>query len=285
MIAHIEVTGQPRSARPSLERQPPARPSRTAFVVHGILGSAGNWRSFVRRLVDGSEAAAAVRWILVDLRGHGDSPPGEPPHTVAACAADLEALAASLGVTVDLVIGHSFGGKVALAFADRTPSVTEAWFLDTPPGPAAITGGTDEIANVFSVIEALPEPLPSRQEVATAIKARGLSDMLAQWMTTNVRGDAERGYRWKFDLPTVRALVGDYAALDLWPVVESPRPGLTVHGVRGGRSNRFTAADIERLDGLGVHVIADAGHWLHVDAPTELARYFELAAKTVSTSA
>ncbi len=270
MIAHLEIS---RGA-----------PTRTAFVVHGILGSAANWRSFVRRLVDTSDVAspvANVRWILVDLRGHGESEPGEPPHTVAACAADLRALASALGVSVEVVIGHSFGGKVALAFAANNPSVTSAWFLDTPPGPAAITTseGTsnDEIANVFTVIESLPEPLPSRPEVAAAFRARGLSDMLAQWMTTNVRGDAERGYRWKFDLPTVRALVADYAALDLWPIVEAPRPGLSVHGVRGGRSNRFSADDILRLDALGAHVIPEAGHWLHVDAPVALAAYFEAA--------
>lgn len=274
--------------------RPAGTPRATAFVLHGILGSAANWRSFVRRLVDTSPAAAELRWVLVDLRGHGESAltPAPAPHTVDACAADLARLAATLGVDVDLVIGHSFGGKVALQFAEHhSPATRAAWFLDTPPGPAAITGGTvspsaaaagtDEIANVFSVIEAIPEPLPGRQEVAAAIRARGLSDMLAQWMTTNIRGSGDGGYRWKFDLPIVRALVADYAQLDLWPVVASPRPGLVVHGVRGARSNRFSDDDIARLDALGAAVLPDAGHWLHVDAPTALAALFEAAASEV----
>lgn len=266
--------------------------TRTAFVIHGILGSAANWRSFVRRLVDTSSSAAAWRWVLVDLRGHGESTaigavePGaapRPPHTVAACAADLERLAAALGVDVELVFGHSFGGKVALAFADRHAPARAVWLLDTPPGPVGEAGGSaslDEVARVFEVIGSLPEPLPGRAEVAAAIKAGGLSDGLAQWMTTNVRGTAD-GYRWKFDLPMVKALVADYAALDLWPRVESPRPGLTVVVVRGGRSARFSPTDVARLEGLGARarVIPEAGHWLHVDAPEALARLFDEAAR------
>jgi pimeloyl-ACP methyl ester carboxylesterase len=256
----------------------------TAFLVHGILGSASNWRSFVRRLVDGSPAAARLRWILVDLRGHGDSSlvPAPAPHTVDACAADLARLAERLGVSVDLVIGHSFGGKVALAFAqDHSPRTRAAWFLDTPPGRQAEVSANDEIARMFAVLETFTEPLPGRAEVAWALRSRGLSQSLAQWMTTNMRGTAETGYRWKFDLPVVRELVADYAALDLWPVVESPRPGLAVHGVLGQRSDRFTPEDRERLARLGSTVLPDAGHWLHVDAPQALARRFEAAAREI----
>lgn len=256
----------------------------TAFLVHGILGSASNWRSFVRRLVDTSDAAASVRWVLVDLRAHGESSltPAPPPHTVDACAADLSRLARALGVEVDLVIGHSFGGKVALAFAqDHSPATRAAWFLDTPPGAQPVESGSDELAAVFDAIASLAEPLPGRAEVAAHFAARGLSQGLAQWMTTNLRGSAEAGYRWKFDLPAVRELVADYAALDLWPVVESPRAGLVVRGVRGGRSTRFGAAERERMDRLGAQVIAEAGHWLHVDAPEALARLFVQAAQEI----
>lgn len=273
--------------------------ARTAFVVHGILGSAANWRSFVRRLVDASPVAAAWRWVLVDLRGHGEStaapdssgpngPRGEPapPHTVAACAADLERLAGALGVDVELVLGHSFGGKVALVFGDRHRATRAAWLLDTPPGAVGqggMSASIDEVARVFEVIESVPEPLPGRAEVATAMRSAGLSEGLAQWMTTNVR-NAPDGYRWKFDLPTASALVEDYAALDLWPLVEAPRAGLEVVVVRGGRSSRFTDADVARLDRLGARacVIPEAGHWLHVDAPEALAGLFEAAARALA---
>ncbi len=267
--------------------RPGASPRGLAFVLHGILGSASNWRSFVRRLVDRSEVAAALDWVLVDLRAHGESSltPAPPPHTVDACAADLARLARHLERPVDLVIGHSFGGKVALSFAtEHSPATRAAWFLDTPPGPMTLGDagtGRDDLERVLGILETIPEPLPGRQEVAERLMAQGLSAGLSQWMTTNVRGTSESGYRWKFDLAAVKALIADYARLDLWPLVEHPRPGLVVHGVRGERSTRFDPEDVARMDRIGAHVIADAGHWLHVDQPEALMRLFERAAAEV----
>ncbi len=56
------------------------RPERTLFILHGLLGSGRNWRSWARRLLDGAAAAAPAeggggpwRALLVDLRCHGSS--------------------------------------------------------------------------------------------------------------------------------------------------------------------------------------------------------------------
>lgn len=277
----------------------------TALVVHGILGSAANWRGFLRKLVDQAgpdDAVRRVRWIAVDLRAHGESTGAPPPHTVAACAADLEALAAALGTRFDLVLGHSFGGKVALAHArdaERPPRAT--WFLDTPVGggvrpEADRTGGQDEIARVLDAVFALGEDLPPRAEVQERLIASGLSRGLAQWMTTNVRGTVDSGYRWKFDLAAVRELISDYFALNLRPFVErsvraagthagsaTARPTL-IRGVRGGLSDRFDASELAWQAGLPelpIYVLPAAGHWLHVDDPSGLMRLFELAAREV----
>ena len=78
--------------------------------LHGILGSGANWRTFARRFV---EAKPTWRAVLVDLRKHGASQDFPAPHTLVACADDLRALEKSIG-RFDGVLGHSFGGKVAL---------------------------------------------------------------------------------------------------------------------------------------------------------------------------
>jgi esterase len=110
-------------------------PAGWLLFLHGILGSGANWRTVARRLV-----AARPDWgaVLVDLRMHGRSQGAPPPHTLDAVAADLERLAADLagrGMTVGGVVGHSFGGKTALAFRARAPrGLVETWVLDaTPP--------------------------------------------------------------------------------------------------------------------------------------------------------
>lgn len=54
--------------------------------------------------------------LLVDHRGHGASEPGAAPHTLRACAADVRELLRSLNLRCDMMCGHSYGGKVALAY-------------------------------------------------------------------------------------------------------------------------------------------------------------------------
>lgn len=244
-------------------------PHRTAFVLHGILGSRGNWRGFARKLV---EQYPDWRMVLVDLRGHGDSHGAPAPHTVAACAADLTRLARHLGQRPEAVIGHSFGGKVALTWARaHGAGLKAAWSLDSPPGVQAIDG---EVRHVIETARALKTPLTDRQAVVQHFERAGLSTGIGRWMTTNLRrGDG--GFVWRFDLDVIDALLADYAALDLFGFLENPPPGLELHLVLAGRSNRWkgeTGRRVRALDRVTVHGLPDAGHWVHIDDPDGLRR-------------
>ena len=88
-----------------------AEPARWLLLTHGFFGAGSNWRSIARKLTE-----RRPEWgvLLVDLRQHGRSERGEPPHTIAACAEDVSALVRELG-GVRAIAGHSFGGKVVLA--------------------------------------------------------------------------------------------------------------------------------------------------------------------------
>nr|GME08454.1 protein ABHD11 [Ipomoea batatas] len=101
-------------------RSSPDRPyTFTALILHGLLGSGRNWRSFSRSLA--SSLPSEWRMILVDLRNHGRSAEiggFEPPHTMENAANDVANLVKSQGWNwPDVVIGHSMGGKVTLQFA------------------------------------------------------------------------------------------------------------------------------------------------------------------------
>ena len=101
--------------------------TKTIFVLHGIFGSFRNWRSFALRL---HRQQQNFRIVLIDLRCHGDSSGQQAPHTLAACAQDILALARSIGHP-DVVIGHSFGGKVALCYG----RIAHPCLLYTSPSP------------------------------------------------------------------------------------------------------------------------------------------------------
>ncbi len=247
--------------------------SRTLCFLHGILGSRQNGKGFVRRLLDvDPRFSAAWRAVLVDLRGHGDSHGQPPPHTIAACAQDVLSICAP-----DVVIGHSFGGKVALQIARASSSVRLVAALDSPPGPRpgfAADGDAEtleEVARVIRIVRAQPLPIPGRRELVTALRAAGLSDALAQWMTTNLREAGGGGLVWKFDLQVVDELLRSFAVTDLWRAIEQEITGRVVL-VRAGRSDRWRGDELARVeraaaDGLLDDHTVDAGHWLHAEAP------------------
>jgi len=235
---------------------------------HGILGSGRNWRGFARRLV-----AARPGWcaVLVDLRNHGDSSGEPPPHTVAACAQDLAALSQSLR-PFDAVVGHSFGGKVALAYTATLPDeLALTWVLDADPGPLSGAVADHEVPRVIAALRAVPLPLERREQVLEHLQQAGFSEGLSRWMTTNLRrGDG--GLVWRFDLDAVEEMIADYFRLDLWDTLEVPIMDLDIHLVRAARSERWDDAMAARAEGsfATLHTLPDAGHWLHVDNPDGL---------------
>ncbi len=249
----------------------PEGPAGTAFILHGILGSGRNWRSFSRRL---ARAWPGRRLVLVDLRGHGDSHPAPPPNTLAACAEDLAELADRVGAP-SLVMGHSFGGKVALRYARDEPAGLDAvWVLDALPGRE---GAVSDVARVIRALRAVPLPLARREELRQLLLGWGFSELLAGWMTTNLRR-GEGGLVWRFDLEAVQELLADYLAVDLWPVVEDAPCAL--HFVRAARSERWTDAVLARFYGLSdvwVHTLEDSGHWVHAENPEGLIQILRAA--------
>ena len=247
---------------------------RKAFVLHGLLGSSRNWHGIARRM---ARRWPDWRFILMDLRGHGHSRKASPPHDLAACAEDLEALAADAGWP-ETVIGHSFGGKVALQFAaDHGENLEAVWLLDSPPGVRQESdGGSSALAHMIEVLKTIPVPVARRADVTAALKQGGVQDVLAGWMATNLRSVGADAYDWNFNVAAVETLLADYWKADFYPWLSEAREGPEIHAVRAARSDRWSDEDVVQLDALSsagrlhVHVLPDAGHWLHVDDPDGL---------------
>jgi pimeloyl-ACP methyl ester carboxylesterase len=258
-----------------------ASPERWMMFLHGILGRRANWRSFARRWVQSRPGWGAV---LVDLRDHGDSQALPGPRTVAAAGADLVALADAIteqqGGRVAAVLGHSFGGKVAIAAAERLRaaghSLEQLWIIDAPPGPR--TQPRDRTTDrTFELLERLPERFATRSEFIEAVIAGGIDKSVAQWLATNLVETNDGGWRFGLALDRLRALLHDFGVIDLWPIVEAEaEAGTRVTLVLGGRSDAVFGQELERAQRLaasghiGLESIAGAGHWVHVDRPDAL---------------
>jgi len=251
-----------------------AAPDRWMLVLHGILGSGANWRTFARRM---AEARPGWGFILVDLRAHGQSQDPPAPHTLAAAAEDLVRLGDQLRLNIRGVMGHSFGGKVALAYLARRPGQVErAFVLDSDPS-ARPEGQRDQSSRrVLDVLMALPQPLASREAFFAHAQDHGLSRAITDWLAMNVRREGDV-FRLRLDLAVLSTLLDDYFSADLWPVLEDPQSSAQLRVVLGGRSTTVPAdvrarleALTERAPWLSVRVLEQAGHWVHVDDPDGL---------------
>lgn len=243
-------------------------PEQFAFVLHGVFGSGANFRLFMRNL-----AKERPDWgfVLVDLRGHAGSLGAAPPHSIEAMASDLDQTERALGLPIRGVVGHSLGGKVALAYAElRRGELDQVWSLDSQPGTRdASDGSTTDV--VLELLEALPARFPSRQAFADAVVAAGQPKAIASWLAMNVERDGD-GWRLSLDLPAIRQILDDYWARDLWPELAATDSRRALHVVMGGASFVWREGDRGRLEALAaqerleLHVFEGAGHWIHVEA-------------------
>jgi len=267
----------------AFDRLDGAGPDRAIAFLHGILGRGINLRMIARRLVEARPGWTA--W-LVDLRGHGRSPKGTPAPSLEAAARDVVNLAARAELPLRAIVGHSFGGKVALEAARLgvLKSLDHVVAIDSAPGSTDPLRGGDSPLDVIDVIESLPREFASKSDFIRAAGAAGKTRTLAEWLAGSLVKEDDHVH-FGLDLNEIRALILDYFARDLWPVVEHPPGGVNVHLVIADRSGSYTPADRERalqIAASSSQVTVDVlpgGHWLHVDNPdgvlSKLLEYME----------
>lgn len=85
-------------------------------LLHGFLENALMWKPFISSLTKKN------RIICIDLLGHGNTGCIRYIHTMELMAEAVEAVLNHLKIKKASFIGHSMGGYVALAFAEKTPN-------------------------------------------------------------------------------------------------------------------------------------------------------------------
>lgn len=251
-----------------------SRPKQAVAFLHGILGSGRNLRTIATRFIE--QRPEWTAW-LVDLRGHGDSPRGNPEPALETTARDVLTLAARSSVPMHAIVGHSFGGKVALEALRiaEAAALRDVVTIDSSPSSREPLTGGDSALAILDIIESVPRRFESISSFVAALEGAGLSRDVAQWLAGSLRREGDH-VQFSLDLAEIRALLLDYFKRDLWPVVENPPGETTVHLVIGERSTSYSAADRDRalqIAASNQRVTVDVlptGHMVHVDDPDGL---------------
>jgi pimeloyl-ACP methyl ester carboxylesterase len=101
-------------------------------LLHGLAGSSATWLPVLPLL------AEHVHVVAPDLLGHGRSAkPRSGDYSIGAYASSLRDLLLALGHDRATIVGHSFGGGVAMQFAYQFPEFTERLVLVASGGLGA----------------------------------------------------------------------------------------------------------------------------------------------------
>jgi pimeloyl-ACP methyl ester carboxylesterase len=206
--------------------------------------------------------------VLIDLPHHGDSGPGTGDASIAGMARDVSGWCDAMGLVPDAVLGHSFGGKVALAMADRrSDRPLQVWVIDSTPDAREPSGSAWDL---LTTVRRLPTTFPSRDAFVSALEAAGWAAGLARWMATNLER-TDQTFAWRLNFDVMERLLLDFFSVDLWSVVEARAPDRTVHFIRATESNVMSEAAVRRAESAGSHVHAlPGGHWIHTERPADV---------------
>jgi esterase len=225
------------------------------LIVHGLFGSARNWRVVAQHLAD----TRAV--VTVDLRNHGESP-RDPDHSYPAMAADLAEVITAIGAPMD-VLGHSMGGKAAMMLALTRPDLVRRLIVaDIAP----VAYAHDNTGHVTAMQALSRDNLTTRAEadrrLAAHIPDPGLRAFFLQSLDLKSTPP-----RWRLNLP----VLGDQMPLIVgWPdvagIFDHPTLFLT-----GGKSTYVLPEHRPIIRAMfpksRFAKLPDAGHWLHADSP------------------
>jgi esterase len=241
-------------------------PSSTVLFLHGILGQGANLKTLAKRLV---QQRQDLRVVLVDLRGHGRSLGREPPDTLATAADDIVKIAQSQTIAVTALVGHSFGGKVALRASSQLTELKHLVMLDSNPGIRLSAQGSEGTVRVLELLERFPGPWANRNAFIEAFEREGQNRMVGQWLAMQL-GDVNGTLRFLPDLMRIRSLLQSYFQEDLWSLIDNAK-STAMHLVVATRSAVYSEEDIAHAQ-RAAHTanvtvdLIDAGHWVHVDA-------------------
>lgn len=153
--------------------------------------------------------------------------------------------------------------------------------LDSVPGKVKTENSEGEVEKVLQTLQSLPSSIPSRKWLVNHMMELGFSKSLSEWIGTNLKKSGERE-TWAFNLDGAVQMFNSYREMSYWPLLEHPPQGMEIAIVRAEKSDRWDPDVIQQLEGLAnrqgdgsegkvsVHVLPDAGHWVHVDNPKGL---------------
>jgi esterase len=242
-------------------------------VLHGLYGCSDNWMSFAKKISE------KYRVIAIDLRNHGASPHFSS-HTYPDMVSDIASFFDRMNIGKAHIIGHSMGGKVAMAYAADFPErIVSLAVADIAPKNYM---EHPESTNQFKIHSAILDILLSvdlskfysRKAIESEIGKMISDPFVVSFIMKNLKRE-NSGFEWKINISVLKKylpqIVGgvDYSLFEeRLPIFNYP-----VLFIKGGLSNYIQEEDLPLIKRIypdaQFEVIEGTTHYLHAEKPDE----------------
>ncbi len=229
-------------------------------LLHGLFGHISNLNQCANAL-----RALGFETIRISLPGHGHSPLKQLFDFIET-AQQLEQLRQHLEIEQWSLVGHSLGGKVAMTYAQCYPKACQALVV-ADIAPAAYERRHDVVLNALSQFNL--KTVTQRSDAISQLERAGVDAGTAAFICKHLIRQADSSqtphFSWQLAIP---ALVESYPAIIAALPTQPPYlgPVLLLKGqLSDYLQDHHRAAILARFPQAKAHIIAGAGHMLHIE--------------------
>jgi pimeloyl-ACP methyl ester carboxylesterase len=223
--------------------------------IHSLAGNTQQWS------IQLGHVRTTRRAIALDLRGHGQSlSPANGDYAIDSMAQDVQTVIEQLGIERFILVGHSMGGSVAVAYAGAYPQRVAGLLLVDPSG------------------DSTQMPVEEVQQYLGALESEAYSNVVEGYWSQILTGSTEiTEAKVMQDLRNTSkaTVVGVFKELFKY----NPVPVL--EGYNGPKLSVITLLNetpfsLHKLvSDLPYEMIIGTGHWLQLDKPEEFNRIMD----------
>ncbi len=229
------------------------------LILHGFLGMSDNWKTLGNKFAENFEVH------LIDQRNHGRSFHSND-FSYELMATDLKNYIDHYQLQNCILLGHSMGGKTAMQFA-LTYSNLISQLIVADIAPKIYPAHHQYILKALSEVNFSIQT--SRKAIEEILKQYIPENGVIQFLMKNVYRKEKKELAYRFNLPILKEKYNEVVkTFSTKNTFNKP-----VLFLKGGNSNYIEKADLTTIQHnfpqAKIETIANAGHWLHAEQPTE----------------
>ena len=228
------------------------------LIIHGLFGSSDNWGTLGKKFAENHTV------YLIDQRNHGHSNHDEIMN-YEAMAEDLMELINDENIKDPILLGHSMGGKTAMTFTQKFPSVLSKLIV----ADIGVKGYPMHHEHIIEGLNNIDLNVVKSRGEATKILANYVKEFgIQQFLLKNLFWKEKGILAWRMNIPVIvknmSSILGEV------PNVASQTTTLFL---RGEKSNYILEDDFDNISDVfpnsTFETIYNAGHWLHAENPND----------------